>query len=267
MNEVANPEKLVGALTAGLKVLRYLAQASAPVGVSQVARELDINPSTCFNLLRTLVHENLVTFDIKKKTYSVGLGMLELTKGLTERDRLTSFIRPKLEELAAAHRVTATLWRRVSEDRVVLVERADSDSAIRVHMTIGQRLPIFVAALGRCMAAHSGLGRDELRRRFNGLRWEVPPDFETFFSEVNDARVKGYAIDRDNFVRGVTTISSPILDANGVAICAISAVGFTGQFTDASLNSLSQDLRQHTHDITSALVGGAARLLPEEASA
>jgi len=127
--QVVPSEKLVGALTAGLKVLRYLAQAESPAGVSQVARDLDINPSTCFNLLRTLVHENLVTFNAKKKTYSAGLGLLELTKGLTERDKLVSFIRPRLEEIAHAHRVTATLWRRISDDRVVLVERADSESA------------------------------------------------------------------------------------------------------------------------------------------
>lgn len=250
-------EKLVGALTAGLRVLRYLARAESAVGVSQVARDLEINPSTCFNLLRTLVHEGLVNFDPRKKVYSVGLGMLELTKGLVEQDKLVQLIRPRLEEIASAHRVTATLWQRMSDDRVVLVERAESGSAIRVHMTIGQRLPIFIAALGRCMAAHSGLGRNELRRHFENLRWESPPDFETYLKEVNMARESGFAVDRDNFVRGVTTVSSPILDSDGHATSAISAVGFTGQFSDESLDTLSKDLRRHASDISRALEGGA----------
>ncbi|MDH3279748.1 MAG: helix-turn-helix domain-containing protein, partial [Gammaproteobacteria bacterium] len=51
----AGSEKTVGALVSGLKVIRYLVQARSPVGVSQVARDIQISPSTCFNLLRTLV--------------------------------------------------------------------------------------------------------------------------------------------------------------------------------------------------------------------
>jgi len=248
-------EKVVGALTAGLLVLRYLIRNELPVGVSQVARELDINPSTCFNLLRTLVHENLVVFNPAKKTYSIGLGMLELTKGLTERDRILQFVRPRLAEIAQTHGVTATLWRRLNEDRVILVERADTDSAIRVYMAIGQRLPIFVAALGRCMAAHSGLSRNELRRRFESLRWQTAPDFEAYWRDVQQVTLKGYATDRDNFVKGVTTVSAPVLDASGHAVMAISAVGFSGQFTAKFLDKLAADKRRHAQQISLALNG------------
>ena len=57
------PEKLVGALASGLAIVRYLAVAGAPVGVSRIARHLELNASTCYNLLKTLVHERLVVFD------------------------------------------------------------------------------------------------------------------------------------------------------------------------------------------------------------
>lgn len=257
MNErIHSSEKLVGALTAGLKILRHLAQAEGAAGVNQIARELDMNPSTCFNLLRTLVHEGLITFDAGKKNYTAGLGLLELTKGLTERDAAIRFVRPRLVEVAHAHRVTATLWRRLSEDRLMLVERADTDSALRVHMTVGQRLPAFVAAVGRCMAAYSGLPRDEIRRRFDTLRWEQPPDFEAYWTDVLKAKALGYAIDRDNFVRGVTTVASPVLDGNGASTLVLSAVGFTAQFTPESLEVLADDLRTQTREISVALNGG-----------
>ena len=57
-------EKTVGALVAGLKVLRYMSKVEEPVGVSRVARDLSISPSTCFSLLRTLVSEELLNFNI-----------------------------------------------------------------------------------------------------------------------------------------------------------------------------------------------------------
>jgi len=245
--------KLVGALIAGLRVLHYLVRAEAPAGVSQVARDLAISPSTCFNLLRTLVHERLVTFDPVKKTYAIGFGLLELTKGMIDRDQFIKFLRPRLERIASAHRVTGTLWRKLGNDRVVLVDRADAASAVRVHMTVGQRLPMFVGALGRCFAAFSGLQREDLRRQFDQLRWEAPPDFEEFWTDVQQTRERGYAIDRDHFVRGITTIAAPILDDGGNPVMAISAIGFTGQFNDSSLKSLADDLVRDARDVGSGV--------------
>lgn len=41
------PEKLVGALVNGAAILGYLQKTSGGVGVTQVARDPGINPSTC----------------------------------------------------------------------------------------------------------------------------------------------------------------------------------------------------------------------------
>ena len=71
MTATSPPEKLVGALSSGLKILRYLASSSTPIGVTRIAKDLELNASTCFNLLKTLVHERLVTFDESTKTYSM----------------------------------------------------------------------------------------------------------------------------------------------------------------------------------------------------
>ena len=77
----ASNEKLVGALVNGLAVLRYLQKARAGVRVTQVARDLGLNPSTCFNLLRTLVHEGLAGFDPISKTYVISIGVVSLAQG------------------------------------------------------------------------------------------------------------------------------------------------------------------------------------------
>ena len=247
--------KLVGALSAGLRVLHYLVRAENPVGVSQVARDLNLSPSTCFNLLRTLVHERLVDFNQAKKSYTIGFGLLELTKGMTERDEMIRFIRPRLERIASSHRVTGTLWRRLDTERAVLIERADTASAVRVHMTVGQRLPLFIGALGRCFAAFSGMPREELRMQFDKLRWENPPDFETYWSDVLQTKEQGFAVDQDNFVRGITTIAAPILSKdNDTAIMAISAIGFTGQFNEGSIMALAKDICQDAREIGSTFL-------------
>lgn len=249
------PDKPVGALVSGLSVLRYLAGTSVPVGVTRIARDLDLHSSTCFNLLKTLVHERLVNFDDSNKTYTIGLGVVELAKGALEQSSYVRLLRPHLEAVATRHRVTATLWQRMPGERVLLVDRADNASAVRVHMSIGQRLPMFIAALGRCMAAHSGLSAGELRSRVSELRWDTGPSFEQYLAEVDAARRLGYAVDREQYVKGVTTASAAILDSAGQPIMAISAVGFAAQLDAAAVQSLGEDLRGRAAEISRVLSG------------
>lgn len=256
MPDPAPDIKLVGALTAGLKVLRHLARTDAPVGVSQLARDLGLNASTCFNLLKTLVHEGLVEFDTAGKTYRIGLGLVEMARGALDHSSYIRIVRPHLDAIAARHGVTASVWQRAGADRVVMLDRADFDSPITLHMSIGQRLPMYVAALGRCMAAHSGLSPAELRARFDELRWQDPPSFETYRDEVEQARRRGYAVDVGRFVRGVTTASAAVQDERGIAKLAISAVGFSAQFRAGELKSLCEDLRDRARQISRIIAGG-----------
>ncbi len=264
MTDTQRREKLVGALSSGLSVLRYLARASAPLGVSRIAKDLGLNASTCFNLLKTLTHEKLITFDESTKTYSMGLGLIELAKGSLENASYVRLMRPHLTELAERHNITTTLWQRTSGDRVVLVDLADSGSPMRIHMSIGQRLPMYIAALGRCMAAHSGLTHSELRSKISELRWQDGPSFETYLEEVQEAARMGYAVDRGNYVRGTVTVSAPVLDGHAQPIMAVSAVGFATQLSENSLKALGEDLRNRCEDASRAISGGQVTTIRRE---
>lgn len=245
--------KLVGALVSGLSILRYLSEQGTSMGVTKIARELQINPSTCFNLLRTLVHEGLVHFDESTKAYSIDLGLIELAKGALDVASYARMVRPHLEAIASHHAVTATLWQKSGNRRVVLVDLAENAAAVRVHMSIGQRLPMFIAALGRCMAAYSELNKAELKREFDMLRWADPPSFDEYWQEVQQVMVSGYACDEGRYVKGVTTVSVPVLGQGKQAVMAISAVGFTAQLTQEKIAVLANDLSAHAQIISRGL--------------
>lgn len=240
----------------GLAVLRYLATNSTPVGVTRIARELDLHASTCFNLLKTLVHEGLVNFDEATKTYTVGLGLVELAKGALEQTAYVRMVQPYLQELANTFQVTGTLWHRTRGDRVVLVDRADNELAVRVHMTIGQRLPMFVGALGRSMAANMQLTPDELRAKFDKLRWDNDLTFEQYLKEVEQAKKQGYAVDQGSYAKGVITVSAAVLDDHRQPLMAISAVGFGGRLTAADVKAIGEFIKDRAERISRAMAGG-----------
>ncbi len=235
--------KTVGALVNGLSILRHLAKTDDPIGVNQLARDLALNPSTCFNLLKTLVAERLVEFSEADKSYRLGYGLAAMARGQLERDHLITQARPVFETLVSAHPVTATLWRPHGEDRLILVSRVDHGGAISVHMAVGRKIPIYIAALGRCFAANTSISRTELRNAFSKMRWQKAPSFDRYMQDVELARKKLVAVDQDNFWKGVTAVAAPVFNSSGCVVAGVSAVGFSSQFSPSALASLVRDVR------------------------
>jgi DNA-binding IclR family transcriptional regulator len=254
--------KPVGAVVAAVRILRHLAESSEPLSSNRIARELSINPSTCFNILKTLEHEGLVYCDPDSKRHRPGLVLLELAGGAMDQLGYKQMLHPHLERIARDHHLVATLWVRSGYDRVVLVDAADGGGLVKIVMPIGQRVPLLAGALGRCFAGYNGFTRQELRKLFQRVRWHDAPSFETFMEQAAEAARRGYAIDAGNFAGGVTTISSPILDREGRPIMALSAVTFSTAMDQAEIVATGEDLARAAGIAARTMVG-----IPELATA
>lgn len=253
MDTPQKPAKPVNALARGIAILRYLDTHGEPVGVVQIARELQINTSTCFNLLRTLAHERLAIFDPATKKYSPGLGVLELAHGALKQGGHIRLLHPRLEQIADEHKVTVMLWQLVSPSRAMVVDLAEAPTPLRVHFTVGQRLPSLIGALGRCFAAHLGLPKAQIKAMFKELRWQDPPSFEQYWSEVEETRRNGFAADIGRYNRNFTTLAAPVLASDGRAEMAISAITFSSDIDQSRLLRLAADLKRVTGEASRAL--------------
>jgi DNA-binding IclR family transcriptional regulator len=109
-------------------------------------------------------------------------------------------------------------------------------------MRIGQRLPLFTGAFGRCFAAQSRLPRAKMERRFKKIRLARPPDFDQWYAGLGHVRQAGFAVDRGNFALGITTVAIALADAKDQPFLAVSAIGISEQIDDARLEALSRDM-------------------------
>lgn len=225
-----------------IRILRYLSQTGAPERSADLARHLSINPSTCFNILRTLVAEDVVEFNPMTKMYSAGLGLARLVEQLVTQGQRMELAKPVMQELAARFHVTITLWRRLGLDRIVLISSETSPTDLRIDMASGQRLPILMGASGRLFAEQLGLTEDQMRAEFDQIRWMKPLTFETYMRDVNRARRRGWAVDDGHFANGIVSVAAPVLDPSGTIGFTISAVMIRGHYDDAGLDTLGQAL-------------------------
>jgi DNA-binding IclR family transcriptional regulator len=225
-----------------IRILRFLTASGSPERAADIARELALNSSTCFNTLRTLVAEEMLDFDPLSKTYTTGLGLAKLVEHLVTQGHRLDVVRPLMQEFAAAHHVTVTLWRRMGTDRIVLVSSESSPGDLRIDMAIGQRLPVLMGASGRLFAARLDLDGARLRAAFDKVRWARPLSFEDYERQVADARAHGWSVDDGYFSAGILAVAVPVHDRNEAIAYSISAVTFRGQYAPDEIENLGTAL-------------------------
>lgn len=236
----AKPPKMVGAVTQAFRIMRVLTSSSGPQGVSAIARDSKVNPSTAFNILRTLVAEDAVQFDELSKTYVLSRGLLTLCGKLLEQSIIQA-IRGDLDRLAAETNCLVGLWQ-VDDGRMMLVERSVAGRAIRLDMDIKQRLPRFAGAVGRAWAAVFKLSDAELREGFAALRWEGQITARTYLAEVRQAERVGYAIDDEVLYSGVVSVGTIITDHQGVPIFGITSSDIAHNLDATKIKRLGEEM-------------------------
>lgn len=242
----------IGSVTQALRIIRRFVDRPEPAGVNALARELGLSPSSCFNLLKTLVSEEFLIFDEERKSYALGPALSRLARRVGSTEIAIAAARPAMAMLAATYSMAAGLWK-LSGDRLVLVFFADSELAIRIHMTVGQRLPRLIGAIGRCVAAYSSLDERELKEEFSRLRWQRAPGFERYKREVRKVRETGWAVDDGDFMRGLTTYAAPVLDSEGNIRYCIASTVFQGQLPMSKAREIGDATAEVARELSARL--------------
>jgi DNA-binding IclR family transcriptional regulator len=243
MTEAGGGAHRAPAVSRAATVLRLLAGEKSGLGVTEIARKVGLVPSTCLHVLRALVDEGFIAFDAEHKTYRTGVGLLTLVRDAMASNEFRKVAQPTLERLAADYKVTAVAVELDSRERMVVVALARLDSLISLHVNVGSRFPALISATGRCVAAASMLSREELKQKFDALRWERAPRFEEWYAEIERARADGCAVDRGNYIRGVGIVAALLPVGLDRVTRGIALVGFEHNLTDQiTTRQIEQDL-------------------------
>jgi DNA-binding IclR family transcriptional regulator len=239
MSKPSRPGPLVPSVAHALAILRLLGTTGEALGVNAIARRLGLGPSTCFNILKTLLAEDMVTFDAETKLYKLGLGTVGISRMALNSDAVVAAARPIMSKLAVKFDAAVALWRPTGRDRVTLVHLAEGEAGTRIHMMVGQRQPIGGGAIGRALMAAAAVPGERLVEVFGAVRWQRPLNFDQYAAQIQDVRKHGYALDIDQFLRGITTAAAAI-PGNGDAVYGLSASMFSGRHDKAALRNVGE---------------------------
>ncbi|WP_083444889.1 IclR family transcriptional regulator [Pseudorhodobacter aquimaris] len=235
--------KPVPAVQNAMMIMRLLATTNRPMGATQIARETDMNVSSAFNILRTLAHEGLLSFDPATKAYRVGMGLMELAAPLLGANP-SDLLRSTLNNIAQDHKVVIALWQITPQERIVLIDRFTAPNIVQAVIARNTRLPVFAGAVGRCYAATLGLGKAATRKGFDAVRWQQAPDFDAYWQDVATAKATGFGRDRGQLFRGLDIVASVARDGAGIPRLGMSSITIAAQHDDASLTEVGKALAE-----------------------
>jgi DNA-binding IclR family transcriptional regulator len=244
----------VPAVSRAIAILRLLAKSETPLGVHAVASALDLVPSTCLHILRALVAEEIVTFDAQSKRYALGAGILSIARSVLRSRSLSDIAQKPLDELATRFGATAACVQAAGLKHIVVVAISRMEQALRLRVEIGSRFPALISATGRCLAAAGGYEADELKRRFDALRWDNPPDFATWLTEVQRAGAAGFAIDDGQYISGVAIIAAPVPAQTGVKNVLV-MIGVAEPLRRIGFAAIGEALRAKANELSERLEG------------
>lgn len=225
------------------------------VGVSEIARHLDVTVGTGHRILVTLVEMGFAEQNPATRRYRPSGKVLSLAQQMRGRVNVRDRVHLHLVELVQVVRESAHLA--VLDDGLVLyVDKVASDQPFGIEFRVGSRLPAHTTALGRALLAFD----DDvdlatvIKAGAGGDHPSKPIDRARLARLLRTVRADGVAEDRGDFMADVRCVAAPVRGRSGHVVAAIDIAAPRSRFDPAreqlraevqrSAERISEELRQ-----------------------
>jgi DNA-binding IclR family transcriptional regulator len=205
----------------GLRVLESFSLTEPVLGVTEIARKIDLHKSSVSRILATLERAGYVERDVGTGRFRLGLGLIALTGPLLANLDVRRVAQPELEELTRRTRETSALmvWNGYES---VVVEQVQSSKEVKHTASVGTRYDTYQSASVQVFL--SEMPQAEVHRLFERRRL-VGPDtadaVQVYVNELSEARSRGYAVNDGRTSMEEVGIAAPVHDHRGVLVAAI----------------------------------------------
>lgn len=219
---------LVPAVDQAARILIFLAKHhSSKVKLIDVCAEVGIHKSKGFSILNTLQKYGIVQKDPAGKTYSLGLGLISLSRKVLDSLDYGTLAHPILKMVAEKTNSTA-LFGILRDENVFVVARQEVKQQISVTIRLGYRFSVSHGAHGKAIAAFL----PEIERKallkgrklfFHGTAEKL--DRQRLDVELARCREMGYAFDMGELNAGINVIAAPVFDSQDRPVGSLFIMG------------------------------------------
>jgi DNA-binding IclR family transcriptional regulator len=241
-------------LKKAIGIIKLIAREHRALGVTEIARSLSISKSTTFGILKSLEEEGFLAKNPSSKKYSTGSTLFELSRKILRTPDVAVTARPHLQRLLEAVDETVFLGIR-EEETVKVLDVLEPRKEFKISSSLGSRLPLMAGVVGKIFLASMGEGEVRELLSKKGLRQFTENSIvstDLFLRELERTRVDGYAVDLEEYLKGVRAVGSLIYSGD-FPVAAVWVAGFANSLSDQKLPVVIEHVKAAAEEISGDL--------------
>jgi IclR family transcriptional regulator, KDG regulon repressor len=253
--KVVERENMVKSVSRALDIIQLISMKKGGMGVTEIANQIDINKSSVYRILSTLVLYGFIEQDELTGRYKLGYKFLEISSKLLESIDLREEAKPFLLELEEETNEVIHLVV-YDQGEVVYIEKLEGNEVLRMHSKVGKRAPMHCTSVGKAILAHLPTNDviEILDRKGMPMHTDQTiTDKDRFLKELIGVKQKGYALDLEENEYGITCIAAPIFDHLEKVVAALSISGPTMRMSGERMEELKIRIPQIAKQISARL--------------
>jgi IclR family transcriptional regulator, pca regulon regulatory protein len=253
-------------LERGLAILSAFRSGTPLLGVSELAREVELSRSTTHRYIATLAGLGYLQQDVATRKYRLGPRVLDLGFSAINSMDVRELAAPHLQALSdeTGHTVNMAILDGVD---IVYIERCRTSRQgqrdIDLNLHVGSRLPAYCTSMGKVLLAN--LPRERLDEVLNRVQFaQRGPNTLTgrtaFVRELEHVRATDLAVNNEELAYGLRSIAAPVRSQSEDVVAAINlAVHRSMVSLDALVAHLGPPLRRTAAEISGRIGYAGAR--------
>ncbi|MBW1716257.1 MAG: IclR family transcriptional regulator [Deltaproteobacteria bacterium] len=236
------------------EILGVLSSSKEGLGVSEIARGLNMAKSTVHGMTSTLEELGAVMRDPQTKRYRLGHTLFELGRLTYSQIDLKTLARSIMEELMEKTQTSVFLGI-LNWDHVTVLDIVESRQDLKITAPIGTTIPLFAGAVGKVFLASMEEKQAEkiiLSKGLTRFTKNTIVDPKLYYQELSSVKKKGYAVDDEEYILGVRAVASPIVGL-GQLMAAIWVVGFKASLNEKKIKTIIKVTKEAAEAIRSRI--------------
>jgi IclR family acetate operon transcriptional repressor len=223
----------VPGLRAGIRISRLLCESPKPLGLAELCQASGLSKHMVYRCLQTLLSEGVIIETGEGPKYEPSLLSFHYNSMPVARMSVTRAAEGPLHELWKEFNECVYLGV-LHDDRILYLIHHEGGREIRSGGgRMGGRYDLHADGAGKVLAAYAD---DALRERLlheglERLTSHTHADRKRFLAEMAKVRKQGFAVDDEEYIKGVTCFAAPVFnyagEVAGAICCSVLTIHYT----------------------------------------